>query len=238
MVPDTVGVILAGGQARRMGGGDKALLVLGGETLLGRAIARATVQVQDLIINANGDPPRFAHLGLPVVAVPLAGLPRAARGDSRWIQWMRANRPKARWLASFACDSPFFPIDMVETLVASAQEPEGRSCRRRQRLAPPSDFRRVARRYRGHVREHVLRDRDGFRQDGGLDRHVPHRTPQLFYHSDRSVPERQHAEELAFAEDFIAGKGQSGRLEPCRPRNQTPQRAPKSRCTTFRASIA
>ena len=120
MVSDTVGVILAGGQGRRMGGVDKALVPLGGTTLIERAIARASVQVSDLIINANGDPKRFAHLKLPVVADPVAGFVGPIAGILAGLGWMRANRPKARWLASFSCDTPFFPIDMVERLVAKA----------------------------------------------------------------------------------------------------------------------
>jgi molybdopterin-guanine dinucleotide biosynthesis protein A len=120
MVRDTVGVILAGGQARRMGGMDKALIPLGGTTLIERAIARAAVQVSDLIINANGDPQRFAHLKLPVVADRVAGFVGPLAGIFAAFEWMRSNRPNARWLASFACDCPFFPMDMVERLIDSA----------------------------------------------------------------------------------------------------------------------
>lgn len=67
------GVLLAGGQARRMGGGDKCLRTLGGETLLARAIRRLGGQVGRLVLNANGDPARFAGFGLPVVADPVEG---------------------------------------------------------------------------------------------------------------------------------------------------------------------
>jgi molybdopterin-guanine dinucleotide biosynthesis protein A len=121
MVPDTVGVILAGGQARRMGGVDKALMPLGGTTLIERAIARAAVQVTDLIINSNGDPARFAHLGLPVIADRVPGFVGPLAGILAGFEWMRANRPRARWLASFACDCPFFPLDMVARLVEGAR---------------------------------------------------------------------------------------------------------------------
>ena len=121
MVKDAVGVILAGGQARRMGGVDKALIPLGGTTLIGRAVARASVQVGDLIINANGDPKRFAHLGLPVMADSVGGSAGPIAGILAGFEWMRRERPKARWLASFACDCPFFPMDMVERLVTKAR---------------------------------------------------------------------------------------------------------------------
>jgi molybdenum cofactor guanylyltransferase len=120
MVPQTVGVILAGGQARRMGGVDKALIPLGGTTLIERAIARASVQVRDVIINANGDPKRFAHLGLPVIADRVPGFVGPLAGILAGFEWLRANRPDARWLASFACDCPFLPTDMVARLVEAA----------------------------------------------------------------------------------------------------------------------
>ncbi|HSG56658.1 MAG TPA: NTP transferase domain-containing protein, partial [Paracoccaceae bacterium] len=67
------GVILAGGMARRMGGGDKALLEVGGKTLLARVIARLAPQVEGMVLNANGDPARFAEFGLPVVADTVEG---------------------------------------------------------------------------------------------------------------------------------------------------------------------
>lgn len=121
MVRDAVGVILAGGQARRMGGVDKALIPLGGTTLIERAIARASVQVADLVINANGDLTRFAHLGLPVVSDRIGGFVGPIAGVLAGFEWMRSERPGARWLASFACDCPFFPMDMVERLTAKAR---------------------------------------------------------------------------------------------------------------------
>ena len=121
MARDAVGVILAGGQARRMGGVDKALIPLGGTTLIERAIARASVQVADLVINANGDLTRFAHLGLPVVPDPVGGFVGPIAGIIAGFKWMRREQPGARWLASFACDCPFFPMDMVERLTAKAR---------------------------------------------------------------------------------------------------------------------
>src|SRR5215510_14706322 len=113
MVPDTVGVILAGGQARRMGGGDKALLM--------RSIARAKPQVQHLILNANGDPARFGSYGLTVIADKVQGFLGPLAGILSALDWVRANRPNARWLASFACDTPFFPTDLVARLVKLAE---------------------------------------------------------------------------------------------------------------------
>ena len=101
-----------------MGGADKAFLKLGGETLIARTIARAKPQVGELLINANGDPSRFADFGLPVIADSIGGFLGPLAGILSGLDWMRANRPKARWLATFACDCPFFPRDMVEALIA------------------------------------------------------------------------------------------------------------------------
>jgi molybdopterin-guanine dinucleotide biosynthesis protein A len=104
-----------------MGGADKAFLKLGSETLIARAIARARPQADELIINANGDLKRFDGLGYEVIADRIGGFLGPLAGILSGFEWMRANRPNARWLASFACDCPFFPADMVKRLVAEAQ---------------------------------------------------------------------------------------------------------------------
>jgi molybdenum cofactor guanylyltransferase len=119
---DVIGLILAGGQARRMGGADKAFLKLGRETLIERAVARARPQVDELIINANGDLKRFASLACEVIPDRFGGFLGPLAGILSGFEWMRANRADARWLASFACDCPFFPTDMVARLIAEAQE--------------------------------------------------------------------------------------------------------------------
>ena len=116
-----IGLILAGGQARRMGGADKAFLKLGGETLIERAIARTRRQIGELIINANGDLERFASLGCEMIPDRIGEFLGPLAGILSGFEWMRENRPNARWLASFACDCPFFPTDMVERLIAEAQ---------------------------------------------------------------------------------------------------------------------
>lgn len=115
-----VGVILAGGLARRMGGGDKCLLPLAGKTLLQRTIDRAQPQVSSLLLNANGNSLRFARTRLPVVPDlypnnlgPLAGIHAGLR-------WMQTDNPDAEWLASFASDTPFFPTDLVARLFDAA----------------------------------------------------------------------------------------------------------------------
>jgi molybdopterin-guanine dinucleotide biosynthesis protein A len=120
----TIGVILAGGLARRMGGdadapGDKALIELGGETLLARAIARLATQVDEVVINANGDPSRLGS-DLPVIpdlddsrAGPLAGV--LAGLDY-------AAEQGASHIVSIAVDTPFFPTDLVSRLRAAAKD--------------------------------------------------------------------------------------------------------------------
>jgi molybdenum cofactor guanylyltransferase len=104
-----------------MGGVDKALLMLGGETLIARTVARAKPQVGQLLINANGEPSRFAAFGLLVIEDRIGGFLGPLAGILSGLEWMRANRPDANWLATFSCDCPFFPRDLVERLIAKAQ---------------------------------------------------------------------------------------------------------------------
>lgn len=121
-VTTVIGVIMAGGKSTRMGGGDKCLSLLAGRTLLERAIARARPQLDELVLNANGDVARFAATGLTVIpdtvgnyAGPLAGILSA-------LEWARAQRPLCTHLISFACDTPFFPTDLVARLICAGQE--------------------------------------------------------------------------------------------------------------------
>ncbi len=121
-LPPVVGVILAGGLARRMGGGDKCLLPLSGKTLLQRTIERAQPQVDELLLNANGNSLRFARTRLPVIADVFAENPGPLAGIHAGLQWLKSNNPNAEWLASFASDTPFFPKDIVAKLLAAAKE--------------------------------------------------------------------------------------------------------------------
>ena len=111
------GVLLAGGRARRMGGGDKCLRTLGGRSLLAHAIARARPQVSVLAINANGDPARFAAFALPVIADPVAGFAGPLAGVLAGLDW--AAEAGSAHVASFATDAPFFPTDLVSRLAAA-----------------------------------------------------------------------------------------------------------------------
>jgi molybdopterin-guanine dinucleotide biosynthesis protein A len=117
-----VGLLLAGGQSRRMGGGDKALMDLGGETLLARIMARVRPQVGPLVLNANGDPARFARFGLPVVPDVIEGYAGPLAGVLTGLEWARANASGCDYVASFACDAPFVPRDLVLRLTVAMGE--------------------------------------------------------------------------------------------------------------------
>ena len=116
-----VGVILAGGLARRMGGGDKSMLKLGGRRILDYVIESAQNQLQTVIINANGDPQRFAEFNLPVqadivpdFAGPLAGVVSA-------MAWVKQNQPSITHIITLAADTPFFPADYVTRMLELMQ---------------------------------------------------------------------------------------------------------------------
>lgn len=110
------GVLLAGGLARRMGGGDKPMRTIGGRTILARAIARLEPQCDGLILNANGDPTRFAAFGLPVIADGVADFPGPLAGILAALDWAAVNRPDVSLVLSAAGDCPFLPRDLVSRL--------------------------------------------------------------------------------------------------------------------------
>jgi molybdopterin-guanine dinucleotide biosynthesis protein A len=107
------GVVLAGGRSRRMGGGDKGLLVLSGTPMLGHVIARLKPQVAALAINANGDPARFAAFGLPVIPDLIAGHAGPLAGVHAAMRWAGRDVPGARWIATASGDVPLLPEDLV-----------------------------------------------------------------------------------------------------------------------------
>ena len=114
--PPTYGLILAGGLARRMGGGDKTLLRIGDNTILERAIATLAPQCAGLMINANGDLSRFARFGLPVVSDDIAGFAGPLAGILAGLDWLAAYEPDKTWMVSVPGDCPFLPGDLVDRL--------------------------------------------------------------------------------------------------------------------------
>lgn len=116
------GLLLAGGQSRRMGGGDKCLMALGGRTLLQRIVETAAPQVGPLVLNTNSDPALFTSHGLPVAPDVIDGFAGPLAGVLTGLEWAAANAPNCDWVASFACDAPFAPADLVARLVAAIGE--------------------------------------------------------------------------------------------------------------------
>ena len=110
------GVLLAGGLARRMGGGDKPMRQIAGRTILERVIARLAPQCDGLILSANGDPARFAAFGLPVIPDGVADFPGPLAGILAGLDWVAANRPGVTLMLSAAADCPFLPRDLVARL--------------------------------------------------------------------------------------------------------------------------
>jgi molybdopterin-guanine dinucleotide biosynthesis protein A len=127
-VPSVVGLLLAGGQSRRMGGGDKCLRLLGGETILARIIARVRPQVRRLALNANGDPTRFAAYRLPVIADRVEGFAGPLAGVLAGLDWAAANAPDCPWVASVPTDAPFLPADLVARLQAAVEQGADLAC--------------------------------------------------------------------------------------------------------------
>jgi molybdenum cofactor guanylyltransferase len=114
-----LGLVLAGGLARRMGGGDKARIRIGGATILERVLARLTPQCAAVILNANGDPARFADTGLAVVPDSVPGFAGPLAGILAGLDWAAAHRPQIGDVASVPGDCPFLPPDLVARLSAA-----------------------------------------------------------------------------------------------------------------------
>jgi molybdenum cofactor guanylyltransferase len=113
------GIILAGGLARRMGGGDKPLKMIVGKPILAHVIERLQPQCTLLVLNANGDPARFADFGLPVVADNVPDFAGPLAGILAGLDWIAANAPGVEYAVSVAADTPFIPRDLVKRLQAA-----------------------------------------------------------------------------------------------------------------------
>jgi molybdopterin-guanine dinucleotide biosynthesis protein A len=114
--PQTLGVVLAGGRALRIGGVDKGHIRIGGVTILQRVLARLRPQCGGLILSANGDPARFADSGLPVVADTVPDYAGPLAGILAALDWAANHAPAIEWLASAPSDCPFLPRDLVARL--------------------------------------------------------------------------------------------------------------------------
>jgi molybdopterin-guanine dinucleotide biosynthesis protein A len=117
---DVCALLLAGGQSRRMGGGDKCLLPLAGRPILERIVGIVRPQVGPMVLNANGDPARFAAFALPVAPDAVEGFAGPLAGVLTGLEWARDNAPECRWIASVPCDAPFIPADLVARLLDAA----------------------------------------------------------------------------------------------------------------------
>jgi molybdopterin-guanine dinucleotide biosynthesis protein A len=124
--PATIGAILAGGLARRLGGGDKALRQVGGHTVLSRLIERLRPGVTRLIINANENPARFSAHGLPVVPDTLPDHPGPLAGVLAALDWTAAFEPLIAWVVTVPGDAPFLPKDLVTRLQEARQREAAR----------------------------------------------------------------------------------------------------------------
>ncbi|MEO1207618.1 MAG: molybdenum cofactor guanylyltransferase MobA [Pseudomonadota bacterium] len=125
MVESIAGVVLAGGLSRRMGGGDKGLLDVAGQSMIGRVISRFKPQVSAVAINANGTAERFSTFGLPVIADPVDGFVGPLAGVLAGMRWAAEHCAGATHVATVSSDAPFLPADLVERLHAeSKRQPE------------------------------------------------------------------------------------------------------------------
>jgi molybdopterin-guanine dinucleotide biosynthesis protein A len=114
--PQTLGIVLAGGLARRMGGRDKARIRVGGTTILERVIERLRPQCGRLVLNANSDPAAFADTGLTIVADSVPDYAGPLAGILAGLDWAARLAPKIEWVVSVPSDCPFLPRDLVARL--------------------------------------------------------------------------------------------------------------------------
>jgi molybdopterin-guanine dinucleotide biosynthesis protein A len=117
-----LGLVLAGGLARRMGGGDKARIRIGGKSIIERVLARLAPQCSAIILNANGDPARFADTGLPVVPDTVPGFAGPLAGILAGLDWAAARAPETADVVSVPGDCPFLPPDLVARLTEARRQ--------------------------------------------------------------------------------------------------------------------
>ena len=115
-------LLLAGGKSRRMGGGDKNLIMLGDKPLLAHVIARAVPAQAPVVINANGDASRFEGFGLPVIADVVDGFAGPLAGVLTGLEHAAARHPDVSHVISLATDAPFLPRDLAERLISAVED--------------------------------------------------------------------------------------------------------------------
>jgi molybdopterin-guanine dinucleotide biosynthesis protein A len=169
MKRDVAGIILAGGQSRRMGGGDKSLLPLGSGCVLDQVVSRFGPQIAPLALSANGDPARFSRFGLPVLADTVTGFAGPLAGILTGLEWAAANTA-CKAIVTVAGDTPFLPLDLVERLTTATDQSPGSialACSTGKRHPTvafwPMDCRDTLR--------HFLVDEDNRRVSAFIDRH-------------------------------------------------------------------
>jgi molybdopterin-guanine dinucleotide biosynthesis protein A len=113
------GLILAGGLARRMGGGDKGLKSILGETILSRVLKTIAPQCAGLVLNANGDHERLTGLGFPIVADDVPDFAGPLAGILAGLDWIAAHEPDVELAVTAPTDTPFLPGDLVTRLDAA-----------------------------------------------------------------------------------------------------------------------
>jgi molybdenum cofactor guanylyltransferase len=121
-IPSTLGLVLAGGLARRMGGGDKAMIRIGEKTILERVLERLRPACANIVLNANGDPARFARFGLPVIADSIPDFAGPLAGILAALDWAATHAPGVSDVMSTPGDCPFLPWDVVERLHQARQD--------------------------------------------------------------------------------------------------------------------
>ncbi len=122
MTSPIVAVLLAGGLARRMGGGDKCLREVAGRPLLSHVIERILPQVDHVVLNANGDPERFSAFGLPVIADVVGGNAGPLAGILTGLDWAARHVTECEWVVSVPTDAPFLPMDYVARMMAAIED--------------------------------------------------------------------------------------------------------------------
>jgi molybdenum cofactor guanylyltransferase len=117
-----IGVILAGGQSRRFGGGDKFLKELNGKLLIDHVIERVSLQTSHLIINSNSNVALFKSQNFPIIPDSIEGYAGPLAGILTGMEWVSRFKPQCEWIITFPSDAPFIPLDSVEKMIKCAEE--------------------------------------------------------------------------------------------------------------------